>query len=954
MRLPFLLAAGTAALLLGVAFTGPVVLPWPAHATDIQFHIITEDGNTFIITPPSLPRPANIIGETPHIVVKNPPSGMFVATAPDGVTNKFTPIQSGLDTAGFAGGTIRVILGSAWGAATDHTFRDQPFGTLSGSPSMYHHLAMPLDAAVLPSYHLVTLVDDSRFGLDPPAGHGNGLGLTQGTNGEYTIQMNTRNRAGLDFGPGQGTDQTYYIYRGCVLCDAEVVIGHGSPTHDRSTLPNDPLVVDHDRGWRSTGSCDASGSNSWGSTGSRTILGAYDLPAPAHSNTGDHEIANRYDDLSVLPRSHSSCSGTLYTDGTADNRKHDMCITGESASASTTYSYPCTTTTTTETYLNGVLIGTTTTTGSCAARTATTTGSCSTPHTTQTGSGYRVSSSCSGGSAPPTPSPSTTTTSTGNLTTGTITQTVETYSSWSGRTTSASVSASCSLTTNTPHLNLADAMTIRPGLNIYHPPAIPTGHNVIMILDDTENGGGATERIQVYRHSGPSNDPAGPYQFHLRPSTSGVLYDAHGHYGWVDPTTYDTDQLSDMNHYTARAILAGYNDGLLYDGGDPYLWGQRLCHGDCFMGPAGIDSGKPMIKAVTPANTHVISGSGGLVYDHINDRWFDSVFTGTDDQVVAASLYLLVPFAEDIDLIHVRMYGEHFDPTAQEPSVRDVPSTPLPCHLAQSGQLYEFASALTKAKGERMSIPILPETRYVAFIGDGNCHWYDISTLPSPLSTVSSGARSVPLVNGTVLTGDLTARHDGMVHVDVVADLEAIWQSEMYGFVEPPGPANASWVVPPLSVEVVAVARVNGAFGTCGDPGVYCSGPVDMTGNLVEHGSYIHGTSFTHGEPYAEAPVPLPSGGHTGTGVYGLQAGRCYGLESVVAGTGGVVIRDIPHIRVSAGDTITLSFNATVFNPVVMMAGDIAMAAPASHLCRMAESVQTAVLDIRTMTATLR
>ena len=937
----------------GVLFAVLLALAVPAaHAADVQFHILTEDGNTFIISPPDLPRPPNIIGETAHLVVSNPPNGMFVLTAANGTTHKFTPLQSGLDTDGFGGGTVRVVLDSDWGSADDYTFRDQPFGTISASgQTMYHPRAMPLATGLSPSYHNVTLVDDSRFGLDPPTGHGNSLGLSVGVDGEYQVEMGSRNRAGLDFGPGTGSgDQTYYIFRGCATCDAEVVVGYGNPTHDRSTLPNDPLVVDHERGWESAGGCGASDSSSWSGIASRMVSGTYDLPAPAHSQAGDYEIANRYDDLSVLPRSHSSCSGTPYTDGTADNRKHDMCITGESASANTTYSYPCTRTITTETYLNGALVSTTTTTGSCAAKTLTSAGSCNTPHTTQTGNGYRVSASCSGGSAPSTPSPSTTTTSTGNLSAGTITQTVTTYSSWSSRTTSASVSSSCSLVTNTPHLNLADAMTVQPGLNVYRPTLVPTTHNIFMVLDDTENGGGAREYIQVLRHDGPPEDPAGPFDFHLRPSTSGILYDAHQHYGWVDTITYNTGQLSEMG-YTPHAVMASQNDGLLPDGTDPYLWGQRLCHGDCFMGREGINTVKPTIKEVAPTASHPVSShTSGLIYDHENDRWFDSAFTGSANQVVASTLYLLVPFAEDVSMVHVNMYNEHFDPANQNPSIRDAPGTTLPCHLNQSGQAYQFAPSMNVNQGDALKVPILPETRYLAFIGNDLCYWYDIAALPSPLASVASGARTVPLVNGTVLTGDLTVNRGGSAHVDVVADLSAVWQSEMYGLAEPGTAGNVTWVVPPLEVEVVAVARVNGAGGACGDPRVYCSDPVTLSGGAAEHGAYIH-SSFTHGEPYVEAPAMLPHG--SGVGVYGMVDGRCYGLASVVAETGGIIVRDIPRITVSTGDTITLSFNATVVEPTVVR-GNVAAAMPASSVCVMDGSVQTAVLEITTMTATLR
>ena len=923
-------------------------LPAAAYAADVQFHIVTEAGNTFLIEPPDLPRPANIIGETAHLAVRNPPAGMFVATSHDGAAHKFTPLQSGLDMAGFDGGTVRIILRSDWDLAGDRTFRDQAFGTMTGDP-MRHHSAMPLAPNWNDTYDMVSLRDNSCFGL----GYGctnNTLGLTGGSLGEYAVPMGGRERAGLDFGPGTGSDQTYYIYRGCSSCGALAAIGHGDPTDRREALPNDRSVTNHDRGWRSTGSCGASDIDTWSGRGSRTISDTYGIPPPAHSRAGGHYIDSRYADLSVLPGSHSLCSGTMYTENNDDNRKHDMCVSGTSASASTRHSYPYTKTVRTETYLNGTQTGVTTTTTS-GSTTRTTTGSCNALSLSGTADGYRVSAYCSGGPSPTNPpSDSTTYSSTGDLNAGTITRTTIDYSSPSV-TTTGRVSASCSLHTNTPHLDLEDAMTIQPGLNVYRPPAIPASHHIIIIYDDAENGGGGNEIIQVFRHDGPGPDPAGPYSFHLRPSTQGILYDAHRHYGWVDTRTYDAGQLSRMG-YTAHSAMAGHGDGLRADGGHPYMDGTRICHGDCLMGMEGIDGGKPAIRTVDAATSRAASMHDSVTYDHHNGEWFESIY-GTDGLVTAATLYLVVPFAEDAILAHVWLYDDDFDPALQDPSPRDNPGSSRVCHIHQAGRFGTFASAVNVTDGDALHIPILPGMRYAAFVGNGDCYWYDITSLPSPLSSVASGARHVPLANGTVLSGDLTARRDGTVHVDVVADLEAMWQLEAYGIGDGTTPANAAWTVPPLEVEVTAVARVNGAYGPCGAAGVYCSEPIRMAGAAAEHGAYIHDASFQHGLPYAEAPVPLPSGGLAGTGVYGLPDGRCYGLEGVSAATGGLVVRDIPHMRVLAGDAITLSFNATAHLPEVA-GGNVTMVAPAGHACRLVESVQTATLDIRTMTATLR
>ena len=924
-------------------------------AADAQFHIITEDGNTFIVSPPDLPRPANIMGETAHLAVRNPPAGMFVASAPNHTMHKFVPLQSGLDAAGFSGGVIRVILESDWAAGADHAFRDQPFGTMAGSP-MHHAAAMPASPGWNASYGRVYLDDDSRFGMPPDAGRGNRLGLSAGTNGEYTLHMSSRNRAGLDFGPGSGTDQTYYIYRGCTACNADAVVGHGDAPDDRSMLPNGS-PVDHDRGWLSISGCDASAGRSWSGTGTRTVSATYSVPAPAHSRAGDHYTDSRYGDLSVMPNSHTACTLSLYTEITEDNRKHDMCVSSASSSASTKYRYPYTKTveryavdpdTKTITYL-----GKTTSSG---AATRTTHGGCNTPSTSSTSDGYRVSASCWGGPSPSNPPQDRTVWSSSPTS---ITVTAYDYSSPS-ETTTGRVGASCSLSTNTPHLNLDDAMSLRPGLNVYRPPPIPTSHDVIVILDDTERGGGSTERIQVYRRDGGGGGPAGPFDFHLRPPVSGVLYDAHRHYGWLDTRLYGAGMLGALG-YTEHAAMVGYGDGLLYDGSPPYADGRRLCHGDCLMGQEGMDSTGPRIREVTPSAIRPVSGMvSGLVYDHANNRWFDSAFTGSRNQVVASSLYLVVPFAEDASIRHVAMFGSGFDPASQNPPPRVDPALQRPCHLAQPDQLHAFAASLNVTRGGSLEIPILPEVRYVAFIGNGHCHWYDVAALPSPLSSVSSGARAVPLADGTILSGDLTARHAGVVHVDVVADVTGVWQSEMYGLSELSLDGNATWVVPPLGVNVTAVARVNGAPGHCGSHNVYCSDVVVMSGVSHKRGSYIHGIpvvhatgeQFVHGEPYAQRPRGALIGGETGFGVYALDDGRCYGLAAVEAGTGGITVRSIPGIRVSAGDTITLEFHAAVSYPTVV-GGNVTTNMP-GHVCRIVHTEQSSVLDITTMTATLR
>ena len=86
--------------------------------------------------------------------------------------------------------------------------------------------------------------------------------------------------------------------------------------------------------------------------------------------------------------------------------------------------------------------------------------------------------------------------------------------------------------------------------------------------------------------------------------------------------------------------------------------------------------------------------------------------------------------------------------------------------------------------------------------------------------------------------------------------------------------------------------------------------------------------------------------------MYVLNDGRCYGLAAVEAGTGGITVRSIPGIRVDAGDTITLEFHAAVSRPGVV-GGNITTNMP-GHVCSILHTEQSAVLDITTMTATLR
>ena len=920
-----------------------------AHAT--QFHIITELGNTFVVSPPDLPRPANIVSETAHLAVRNPPAGMFVLAAANGTTQYVTPLQTGLNVSGYVGGTIRIITENDWDTGSNHAFRDQPFGTmaLTANQTMRQAGAMALETGWNGTYAAVPLVDDSRFGLG--TGTNNTMGLTHGTNHEYTIDMRTRERAGLDFGGGTGAGYTYYIYRGCISCDTGVVIGLGDTSSHMSILPNHPPI--YERGWESSSSCHISDSDTWSGTGTRTLRAVFDIPPPEHSLAGDHFISNRYANMSIIPDSHSACSGTLHSRDSTDNRKFDMCVYGNVTSASTSFRFSYTDTVERYNINTLALVSVTTSAGHTAVSRS---GTCGAVSTAGTSSGYSASVSCSGsGIIPPTPADTISTYDTAM-------HTVVTSRVYSGLYT-ASTSADmlitgCTMYTNTPHLDLEDAMSIRSGLNIYRPPPVPPSHNITIVYDDAENPSTDVERLQVFR--GPYNGTlSGPFDFHLRPPVSGILYDDHTHYGWLDASLYSTAQLADMS-YTEHAAMAGYNDGLLYDGTTPYQYGNRLCHGNCLMGPGGLDGGGPAIRNVTATSVIPVDTSG-MTYDHINDMWFDSAFAGTANMANVASLYLVVPLAEDVYMAQIRLYSDMFDPAAQEPSPRQDPLRTSWCHMNQPGVLETFATHLNMTEDDTLYISVLPEVRYVAYMGNGDCFWYDIASLPSPLSGVAAGARTTPLHNGTVLSGDLTARYDGIVHVDVIADMAAVYQSEMYGETRPlPGTANVTWVVPPLQVNITGVARVNGAPGGCGSHGVYCSDDIILYGNSTIYGTYIHGANarmdlrpYVHGEPYRERDGAIMSGSGFGRGAYGMADGRCYGLSYVTADTGGIIIRSIPGIRVDAGDTITLEFSSNMIPPGVG-SENVTMVHPATHLCRVIHTEETAMFDIITMTATLR
>lgn len=635
-------------LLLLVAIT-PVL----SYADDVQFHMITELGNTFPLLPPDRPKPANIIGETPHLAIQNPPNGILILTAPNHTTQFISPIQVGAETAGFGGGMVRVIYGSTWDAGTDYTFRDQPFGTLNDMHNvMYHPQDMPLSADWAVLYTKYNTTQDSRFGLGSGASTHNRLDISQGGNGEYTVSMGSRDRVGLDF--GVPTDAAFYIYRGCTTCKSDVVVGLGDPNDVQSSLPNNSTIqVDHPRGWKdAVMSCDVMYSKTWAGRGSSTISGTYSIPSPEHSKAGEHPTQNRYDDLSILPQSHSQCTGELYTTQNRDNRKHDICISDIDAIALTTYTYSCRQTERTISYVNGTISGTPSqSTSSCSSVLHKIPGTCHPGTTTQTTQGYRFAVTCTGGAIPTPPSSTTTTQDNRVGGTGTVVTTTKTYSAPS-YSTEGLAKTDCRLDTNTPHLNLESVVTLTSGLNIYRPTTIPAGHHLIILLDDTEDGGGSTESIQVFGSG--SYNITGPYNFHLRVPVSGVLYDSHAHYGWVERNhTYDTVGLAEMS-YSIPNTMDGYNDGYYSSAG------TRLCHGSCFLGQAGIDGDAPRLRSITPDSRYTIPASGGgAIYDHINDRWWSESRGIYTDRITASSLYITIPFIVDTGVHHIRCMVIH-------------------------------------------------------------------------------------------------------------------------------------------------------------------------------------------------------------------------------------------------------------------------------------------------------
>ncbi len=923
----------------------------PVYAYDVQFHFITENGNIFLLSGPDEPRPPNIIGETAFLSVDNPPAGMFIVTSNNGTIQRVTPLQTGIDVSDYSGSDrVRVITYTDWNGGSVREFRDQPFGTLSnGINGMYHSNSMGL-IADYSNYTMMSVIDSSRFDLG--SGSDNTLGtLTQGSNGEYTINMATMNRAGLNFGPG--SDATYYIYWGCRDCNTNVVVGFGGSS-DQARLPNDH----HPRGWESTQSCGVSDTDTW-STNSGTIDVDYHIPSEEHSQAGDYTISNRYDDLSILPQHHTS---STYTDETDDNRRFDMDIIAITTSTPRSeYLFSCSGTITVETCdEHGSNCTTQSSSGNSGTTTRYTDGSCTNEMSSQRSSshmGYIASADCTAGPAPSKPADINNRSSPvdmGGNQTRVTTRTCNYNSSPTLMGTTATISTTCDLHIQTPHLTLNESLTVKPGLNIYRPDSSFINQNLTIIMDDTENGGGQNERIQVFH--GPDDILTGPYDFHLRTPESGILYDDHDHYGWIDHTKSYTTEMLEQLGYTIRVSMAGFNDGLGTSGTEPYNPGQRLCHGDCLLGLEGIDGEKPrlMVLRQSPPSHGVVLN--GLIYDHKNNDWYSSGFGyGTDGLVTATSLYLTVPFSVDTTLVNVWLFNENFDPTQQLISPNDAlsPTADL-CHLRQAGQIEIFdAGPTTISAGNSIHIPILPEMRYSAFIGNGECHWYDIASLPSPLSSISSGARMVPLNNGTILGGTLTVKHDGQAHVDIITDLRAVYQSEMYGDVIIGTPADITqWSVPPLKVNVTAIAQVNGLGSSCGDTGMYCSQPITLVNSSAPHiGTYIHGSvmsgSFTHDEPYGIAPT---SG--AGQDEYGFVNGRCYGLETIIADTGGIIARSIPGIPVNAGDTIALSFNVIVISPRTIPG--LIETETTGEICDIKLTEQSLILDVSTMTATLR
>ena len=87
--------------------------------------------------------------------------------------------------------------------------------------------------------------------------------------------------------------------------------------------------------------------------------------------------------------------------------------------------------------------------------------------------------------------------------------------------------------------------------------------------------------------------------------------------------------------------------------------------------------------------------------------------------------------------------------------------------------------------------------------------------------------------------------------------------------------------------------------------------------------------------------------------MYRLPNGKCSGLSIISLDTGGIIVRDIPHVQVKPGDTITLGFEVMVNEPDAVH-NKVYLTSPSGQACDITESKENAVVHVRTMTATLR
>ena len=751
----------------------------------------------------------------------------------------------------------------------------------------------------------------------------------------YDVTMSSKKRIGLNFGPTDSyADPHIFIHRGCNDCNTKVVVGYGDQT---KTNESEELPPSGERGWdeRTTASCYDNGS------GSSSASASWGPPSETFSRAGQYTIDSRYDNLMVIPSADPTCSKkTYYPD---DKRIHEIEVTDTDKYTQTKYTWSKYThrlSYTTHTHSGGNVthINDSTCTRdtyshisgdkhkhrTCSYTTSTSSQSRTFSHTSTCGNislscnlntqgKWSASVSCGshGGYSP----------GTDGSPTGWPPSYV-TYSSVSSSQTTI-VSGDCEYSTISPYLNLDESMTLQSGLNLYRPSYNNANHDLIILFDSLENGGAGTERIQVILHDGPVEDPTGPYKFELQTSSSGILYDSHTHYGYISSgKTYTESELADIG-YTINTTMIGYSDGVEQSGSNSYRHQTNLCHGNCHFGESGISFHKPKLQVLGSGVTSATI-NGPLIYDHVNDEIISHTF-GSSNTIFPVQSYFTIPIESYLNVTHMRGYTATFDPATD---IIFNPDVTFRCHLNAS-ETYALNNLNKLYKtGEVIHIPILPEMKYVAYMGDDDCYWYDISDLPTPVSTIHLSDKTLRLDNGTIYGGDLTVWDEGIYNVGIIVDIDSAWQGTMYGWGIKDVSSNRNtmtgkWFTGNYSANLTATARVNGASGTC-DPNsnsnptdVYCTeyilkqippinnaqGPY-FSYNLESWNNipYVHDRQLTTYNDY----------------VIGYNDGRCYGIYSLRTETHNHPdIMSIPNVDVKAGDTITFELNIVTSVPTI-------------------------------------